>query len=260
MLLIWGWRARAKKISEGEFHCPKCGVDRHYLLQRVANWFTLFFIPIFPTGKVHGERVTCTTCKTAFTPAVLDAPTTDVLVQRLAAAGRVIAVVLLRDGAPADPASRAAAMAAVTGFGNADYDEGTLDGDLHHVDASQVPAYVAALNEGLTQPGRESFLVQCASVVPAGQGPTAGQLATLQQVGAALGLSAAHVAGVLGTVQQARALPDAAVAPVAAVAAPVPEPVAEPVAGPPADWYPDPHGAAERRWWDGTSWTEHTQP
>ncbi len=27
---------------------------------------------------------------------------------------------------------------------------------------------------------------------------------------------------------------------------------------PQANWYPDPYGGAELRWWDGTQWTEHT--
>jgi hypothetical protein len=26
----------------------------------------------------------------------------------------------------------------------------------------------------------------------------------------------------------------------------------------PAGWYPDPHGAARLRWWDGARWTDHT--
>lgn len=25
---------------------------------------------------------------------------------------------------------------------------------------------------------------------------------------------------------------------------------------PPANWYPDPMGSAELRWWDGAAWTE----
>lgn len=28
----------------------------------------------------------------------------------------------------------------------------------------------------------------------------------------------------------------------------------------PAGWYPDPSGADHRRWWDGTTWTQHTAP
>src|SRR4051794_4880078 len=29
-------------------------------------------------------------------------------------------------------------------------------------------------------------------------------------------------------------------------------------ANPPADWYPDPHGQARLRWWDGSQWTDQT--
>jgi hypothetical protein len=29
---------------------------------------------------------------------------------------------------------------------------------------------------------------------------------------------------------------------------------------PPAGWYPDPTGRAEQRFWDGSAWTEETQP
>jgi hypothetical protein len=38
-------------------------------------------------------------------------------------------------------------------------------------------------------------------------------------------------------------------------AQPVPAP--RPAAAPPADWYPDPHGQARLRYWDGQRWTEH---
>lgn len=29
---------------------------------------------------------------------------------------------------------------------------------------------------------------------------------------------------------------------------------------PPAGWFPDPGAAGQLRWWDGTAWTQHTQP
>jgi Protein of unknown function (DUF2510) len=40
-------------------------------------------------------------------------------------------------------------------------------------------------------------------------------------------------------------------APVAAAPAPVPAPATPP------GWYPDPHGLARLRWWDGQQWTDH---
>lgn len=41
-------------------------------------------------------------------------------------------------------------------------------------------------------------------------------------------------------------------------ASPAPPPPPPP-AGPPADWYPDPHGEVGLlRYWDGSTWTEHT--
>ena len=40
-----------------------------------------------------------------------------------------------------------------------------------------------------------------------------------------------------------------------APAAPVPPPPTVP-----AGWYPDPNGATIQRYWDGTTWTDHTAP
>lgn len=42
------------------------------------------------------------------------------------------------------------------------------------------------------------------------------------------------------------------------VSAPQPPPLPTPPSGPPADWYPDPHGKKRLRYWDGTTWTDHT--
>ncbi|HYY11905.1 MAG TPA: DUF4429 domain-containing protein [Kineosporiaceae bacterium] len=44
-------------------------------------------------------------------------------------------------------------------------------------------------------------------------------------------------------------------APVAPASAPQP-PV---TAGPPPGWYADPDGSAQKRWWNGSRWTEHRQ-
>ena len=38
---------------------------------------------------------------------------------------------------------------------------------------------------------------------------------------------------------------------------PPPPPEPEPAPAVPADWYPDPHGVARLRYWDGSAWTDH---
>jgi len=43
-----------------------------------------------------------------------------------------------------------------------------------------------------------------------------------------------------------------------AAASPPPPPPPQQPASPPADWYPDPHGQARLRWWDGSQWTDQT--
>lgn len=45
---------------------------------------------------------------------------------------------------------------------------------------------------------------------------------------------------------------DRPIEPVPTVPPPAPQ-------APPAGWYNDPEGHAAQRWWDGTTWTEHTQ-
>lgn len=48
-----------------------------------------------------------------------------------------------------------------------------------------------------------------------------------------------------------------AAAQAAPVAPPAPAQPAEAAAAQPAGWYPDPHGQAPLRYWDGSQWTEH---
>jgi hypothetical protein len=64
-MLIWGWKPRSKRLAEAEFHCPGCGVDRHYHDKQARRWFTIFFIPFIPL-KVLGEYVECQTCQKGY--------------------------------------------------------------------------------------------------------------------------------------------------------------------------------------------------
>ena len=69
-MIIWGSMARDKQIGTGAFHCPTCHASSSYSHQRVARYFTLYFIPLFPTATLS-EYVRCLRCSSEFKPVVL---------------------------------------------------------------------------------------------------------------------------------------------------------------------------------------------
>jgi len=65
--IIWGSRNRITGDGRGHFDatCPACNQSVRIEGKIARTWFTLYFIPIFPTGA--GTRFTqCSTCKTQF--------------------------------------------------------------------------------------------------------------------------------------------------------------------------------------------------
>jgi hypothetical protein len=66
-MIIYGHKSREVEIASGQFHCPKCDDQRPYIHKRVAQYFTLFFIPLFKI-KTLGEYVECQVCRHAFKP------------------------------------------------------------------------------------------------------------------------------------------------------------------------------------------------
>lgn len=199
-MLIWGLRVRLKILEQGEFFCPTCGGDRHYARKQMRRWFTLFFIPLIPL-KVLGEVIECETCHGRFDEQVLHLPTSASLGAMTANAFRVLAAVLVRSGDRSDPALRREAVRCVVAAGSA-YDEATLDSDMNVVDPAQVPAYLSPLAPGLAMPGRERLVADATRIARAGGSINDAQRAVLNEVGRALELSPAHVAGVVAQVEQ----------------------------------------------------------
>ncbi len=73
LLILFGTKDRREMIAEGQFVCPKCGVERHYEVISIKEWFTLFFVPILPTAnnEEREEFVECKTCKKVYDVDVL---------------------------------------------------------------------------------------------------------------------------------------------------------------------------------------------
>jgi hypothetical protein len=69
-VIIFGMRTSESTLGQGMFDCPRCRTQqacRHVVMKR---WFTLYFIPVIPLGKV-GEQFECQGCFSRFTA---DAP------------------------------------------------------------------------------------------------------------------------------------------------------------------------------------------
>jgi zinc-ribbon family len=197
MILIWGLRARAKAISTGEFFCAHCGTDRSYVLQQIRRWFTLFFIPLFPVGKPLGEQVKCSTCGTRFSPEVLHTPTSASFSENLRGAMRIAAVSMLAAGDRSNDNARAVAVDAARRAGAESYDETWLTNDLDALDPSNLGEYLTPLATGLNIQGKETFIEQVARIGTADGPLSPSETQVLESLGAALGISAAHLRGIM---------------------------------------------------------------
>jgi len=72
MIFIWGSRYLTKTRDTGRFYCPQCGEpDVSYRRQAARQWFTMYFIPVFPIGGVE-EHIECMRCRGTFKLEVLD--------------------------------------------------------------------------------------------------------------------------------------------------------------------------------------------
>jgi len=69
-MIIYGWRTSESTLGQGVFDCPRCRTQqtcRHLAMNR---WFTLYFIPVIPLGRI-GEQVECSGCFSRYSSDVM---------------------------------------------------------------------------------------------------------------------------------------------------------------------------------------------
>jgi hypothetical protein len=66
-MIIYGYRHKNITLATGQFECPRCQMTRTYTHIDVVRYFTLFFIALFPLGRLS-TYIECQTCRTAFKP------------------------------------------------------------------------------------------------------------------------------------------------------------------------------------------------
>jgi hypothetical protein len=198
MLLVWGWKVIFKVVGTGTFSCPNCGGDRNFERRRAQRWFTFFWIPLIPL-KVIGEVVRCTACKTDFRESVLARPTAGQFSDLLQNSVRGVMVNVLRRGVWNDQAARQIAIAEIAQAGAVGYSDAHLNADFQAVPEDLSPLLVPLAGQ-LPDTGKEAILLG-ATRVAAADGPIQpAERQLIDLVGAALGMTAAHVAGVVSSV------------------------------------------------------------
>jgi hypothetical protein len=200
LLIIWGLRVIYRPLGRGVFFCRRCGGDREYRHRVGRRYITIFFIPLVPLTKT-GEHVQCLSCKTRYVTEVLKLPTTVQMQVALVAGLRAVVTVMLRAGDPASPLARRRALDAVTGAGDASYDEDELESDLAEPADAGRPQIVA-LGDQLQVEAREWCLAEAIRIAMADGPLTGAERAAAEHLAAALGMTQAQAIGVIALTEQ----------------------------------------------------------
>ena len=194
-MLIIGLRTIWKTLRGGTFHCPNERTDRPYIVQEARRFFAIFFIPLIPLGKA-GQAVRCESCKNRFPVSVLDQPTAVDRTDQLAHAVRTVAVAMAAADGSADSGVRARTVDLVNEFGPG-YDDIKLGEDLRLLPVHDVQSVVTAVAGGFDGPGKERLVTNTLAIATSNGEMTAAERRVLDALAAGLGMTPAHLRGVL---------------------------------------------------------------
>ena len=203
-MIIFGTRGITTTPEKGNFHCPSCSATQNYALKRVRRFFTLYFIPVIPLDKL-GEYVECLSCKDTYKSNVLEydpqrnAQETEAEYHR--AIKEVMIHMLLADGVVDDAEVKTAADIYQKIAGKPVGEE-ALRGEIARVQSSGEPMSerLSRLQGSLNDEGKELVLKAALYVAMADGEFQPEEQALLADAGASLGMTNAHIQGVLGSV------------------------------------------------------------
>lgn len=206
MIFIWGSKGRVKTIGHGTFNCPNCRGQRQYEHKKIQRWFTLYFIPLFPTSTL-GESITCSACNQSYVPAVLQYdPAKHEAEQNERIAGLWRAA-MINVACAFGPANEAQAEAVEHGlarslrqtFAAAEILDDCRTAPANGIPIDEIIGRTSSLLQGLDNAGKENFLVSALRVVKAGAGDEQQHRELLTKLGEASGLTDAHLRGILAS-------------------------------------------------------------
>jgi uncharacterized tellurite resistance protein B-like protein len=200
-MIIFGTRGVTTTPDTGNFFCPQCNGQTAYKLKRVRSFFTLYFIPLIPLNKL-GEYVECPRCQGTYDIGILDYDPSQENAKFEAlffvAVKQVMIGMLLADGRIDDDEvlMLQSQFLELTG---AQITEQDLREEITEIEnsGSNPLELVGGLASGLNDSGKETVIRAAYAIALADGEFDATEVAMLQEVGKSLGLTSAHLNGVL---------------------------------------------------------------
>jgi uncharacterized tellurite resistance protein B-like protein len=196
VLLIFGITVRYRTISEGRFYCPHEGGDRSYRRRQARRWFSLFFLPIIPL-KVLGEFIECNACGSTYDVDVLTKPTAADMMDNLTGAMRQAVVSLITADGVVTDAEKDKGLAVMQRYADTPYTMRHLEDDLKDLKRGDLVRRLEGVAGSLNDQGKESLLAACLEIAAADGSIDEQELTQIRKAGTALGLSTAHIRGII---------------------------------------------------------------
>ena len=197
--LFFGSRTVRKRLGEGTFDCPRCGVRRPYTLMRAQHHAHLYWLPLLKLGP-PSAYVECGHCRATFAPGVLGGARQDPEDLRGAVETAVTAALasVLRSPEPSqrEIALMTEAVAAIRGYPvEAEAASAALAAEPR--DVERAARGLAHVEPTLTNDAREGIMTALLHVATADGPMTSVQAASVQVLAGALRVSSAHLKGLM---------------------------------------------------------------
>jgi tellurite resistance protein len=204
-MIFFGTRGITTTPERGTFYCPRCDSPRNYNFKRVRRFFTLYFIPVIPLDKL-GEYVECSACQGTYSPEILtyDPQDADLKLEALffVAVKHVMIGMLLADG-EIDDDEVAMLQSQYEQMTGTQITEDDLREEIAVVRAAggSPIELVQRLAPQLNDSGKETVMRAAYAIATSDGSFDDSERLLLAQIGQALGLTRAHLTGLLQEIQ-----------------------------------------------------------
>lgn len=202
---MFGTREVTTDRASGEFHCPECRALRAYRLRRRQRFFHVFWIPLIPVGE-QTEFVECLTCGATFAPSVLEgsaeaAAEEEAFWEMFREGLRLIVIHMIAADGVIEDDEIELGRKILSHMSEIELSSAEIRQQAEQLAVSQRDALTVLAAFGTAcPPGVKEHLVRAALLLAAVDGEIAeGEAALVMQVGAALGLTDAHMRGLIET-------------------------------------------------------------